>query len=130
MITFSLQPRRWSTEPLMAASVSTRVVSWKDAAERKLSVDSDALVMPRSSGSALDGQTAHRHDLPVDLVEPVLLDHLVDQEVGVADLADLHAAEHLPDDDLDVLVVDLDALEAVDLLDLVDQVAARAPPRP
>ena len=31
-------------------------------------------------------------------------------------------AEHLADDDLDVLVVDAHALEAVDLLDLVDQV--------
>jgi hypothetical protein len=34
--------------PLIAASVSTRVVSWKLAAEMKLSVDSDALVMQSS----------------------------------------------------------------------------------
>ena len=52
-MTFSFKPRRWSTLPLMAASVRTRVVSWNDAAEMKLSVDklsvdSDALVMPRS----------------------------------------------------------------------------------
>jgi len=39
----------------MAASVSTRVVSWKLAAEMKLSVDSDALVMPRSSGRPMAG---------------------------------------------------------------------------
>jgi hypothetical protein len=31
---------------MMAASVSTRVVSWKDAAEMKESVDREALVMP------------------------------------------------------------------------------------
>jgi len=31
---------------MMAASVNTRVVSWKDAAEMNESVDSDALVMP------------------------------------------------------------------------------------
>ena len=36
--------------PLIAASVSTRVVSWNDAAETKLSVVRDALVMPRSKG--------------------------------------------------------------------------------
>jgi hypothetical protein len=33
---------------MMAASVKTRVVSWKDAAEMKLSVDKDALVIPKS----------------------------------------------------------------------------------
>ena len=33
-----------------------------------------------------------------------------------------HPAQHLADDHLDVLVVDLHALEPVDLLDLVDQV--------
>ena len=35
---------------------------------------------------------------------------------------DLHLAEHLGDDDLDVLVVDLHALRAVDVLDLAQQV--------
>ena len=34
----------------MAASVSTRVVSWNDAADSHESVASDALVMPISSG--------------------------------------------------------------------------------
>src|SRR5438093_10063956 len=34
----------------MAASVSTRVVSWNEAAEMNDSVDSDALVIPSSSG--------------------------------------------------------------------------------
>jgi hypothetical protein len=38
------------------------------------------------------------------------------------DVLDAHAAQHLADDDLDVLVVDAHALEPVDLLDLVDQV--------
>ena len=33
-----------------------------------------------------------------------------------------HLAEHLGDDDLDVLVVDLDALAAVDVLDFADEV--------
>ena len=39
-----------STLPLTAASVSTRVVSWKDAAENTERVCSDALVMPSSTG--------------------------------------------------------------------------------
>ena len=51
----------------------------------------------------------------------MLLDLLVDQEVRVADVLDAHAAQHLTNDDLDVLVVDGDALQAVDLLDLVHE---------
>ena len=53
MITFSFNPLRWSIFPDAAASVRTRVVSWKLAADMKLSVLSDAFVMPRSSGVAL-----------------------------------------------------------------------------
>ena len=44
------------------------------------------------------------------------------EEVGVAGILDADLAEHLADDDLDVFVVDLDFLEAVDLLDFVDEV--------
>ena len=51
MITFSFSPSRWSTFPSIEASVSTFVVSWNDAAERNDSVASDALVIPRISGS-------------------------------------------------------------------------------
>ena len=54
-------------------------------------------------------------------LEEVLLDLLVDQEVRVADVLDAHAAQHLANDDLDVLVVDADALQAVNLLDLVHE---------
>ncbi|MNX90539.1 hypothetical protein D3C86_1225940 [compost metagenome] len=36
--------------PWTEASVRTRVVSWKDAAEMKLRVCSDALVMPSRTG--------------------------------------------------------------------------------
>ncbi len=50
------------------------------------------------------------------------LDQLAGQQLGVAGLDDRHAAQHLPDDDLDVLVVDRHALRVVDLLDLADQV--------
>ena len=42
-ITFSFRPRSSSRLPMMAASVSTRVVSWKETAEMNESVDSEAL---------------------------------------------------------------------------------------
>ena len=47
MITFSFRPARRSILPSSAASVSTFVVSWKEAAERNESVASEALVMPK-----------------------------------------------------------------------------------
>jgi hypothetical protein len=55
MMTFSLRPSRWSVMPEIAASVRTRVVSWKEAAARKLLVESEALVTPRSTGTAVAG---------------------------------------------------------------------------
>ena len=50
MMMFSLRPSSPSLVDSMAASVSTRVVSWNDAADSHESVASDALVMPISSG--------------------------------------------------------------------------------
>src|SRR3954449_1363735 len=50
MITFSLSPFSESDLPSRAASVSTFVVSWNEAADRKLSVASEAFVMPRMIG--------------------------------------------------------------------------------
>ena len=49
--TFSFKPRRWSRLPVTAASVSTRVVSWNDAAEMNDSVAKAALVMPFNTRS-------------------------------------------------------------------------------
>ena len=49
-MTFSLRPSSVSTLPLTAASVSTRVVSWKEAAEMNDLVCRLALVMPSSTG--------------------------------------------------------------------------------
>ena len=56
MMMFSFRPKSWSLLPSMAASVSTRVVSWKEAAESQLSVASDALVIPISSGRPSAGR--------------------------------------------------------------------------
>ena len=50
MMMFSFRPSSESLRDSMAASVSTRVVSWNDAADSHESVASDALVMPMSSG--------------------------------------------------------------------------------
>ena len=122
MMTFSLSPLRRSILPSSAASVSTFVVSWKEAAERNESVFSDAFVMPRmmSSNSAgsppLAGQPLAR---PRELEA---VDELPRQVVGVALLIDAHLLEHLAHDQLDVLVVDVDALGLVDLLHLLDEV--------
>ena len=49
MITFSFNPTKSSTLPLIAASVRTLVVSWNDAADKKLSVASDAFVIPSNT---------------------------------------------------------------------------------
>ena len=46
IITFSFKPRSLSVLPEHAASVSTLVVSWKEAAEIKLSVLRAAFVIP------------------------------------------------------------------------------------
>ena len=61
-------------------------------------------------------------DQLVALAEAELVDHLAGQELGVAGVFDLHLAEHLVEDDLDVLVVDLHALRAVDVLHFGQQV--------
>ena len=91
------------------------------------SVESEALVIPSSNGA-----TARRrlllavHAIILGL-EAETIDLLVDEELGVADLLDLHPAHHLPHNDFDVLVVNRDALQAIDLLDLVDQVLLQRP---
>ena len=86
------------------------------------SVESDALVMPSSSGCAVAGRPPVADHALVLFHEAELVHLLVDQELGVADVLDLHPPHHLADDDLDVLVVDVHALQPVDLLDFVDQV--------
>src|SRR6478609_6974527 len=62
------------------------------------------------------------HDATVLVLEAATLGEHARQEVGVALLDDRDPAQHLPDDHLDVLVVDRHTLLAVDLLDLVDEV--------
>src|SRR5215218_4869894 len=98
-MTFSFRPRRESDLPSIAASVSTRVVSWKEA--------------------------ALGHDATVLVLEATALREHAREQVGVARLDDRDPAQHLPHDDLDVLVVDRHTLLAVDVLHLVDEVHLR-----
>src|SRR6266545_1356966 len=55
MMMFSLSPSRSSRAPRIAASVSTRVVSWNDAAEMNDCVVRLAFVIPSSKGSDVAG---------------------------------------------------------------------------
>ena len=98
------------------------MVSWNDAAEMNESVESDALVIPSSSGRPFAGLPPSVDHALVLVLEAESIDLLLEQEVGVADFLDLHPAQHLPDDDFDVLVVDVHALQAIDLLNFVDEV--------
>ena len=123
MMTFSLRPRSSSTLPSRAASVSTLVVSWNEAAERKLSVASEALVMPRMISSHLAGSPPAATACCVLLVEDQPVDHAPGQEARVARGLDEDLLGHLADDELHVLVVDLHALLVVDLLHLAHDVA-------
>ena len=50
MMTFSFKPRSQSDLPSIAASVNTLVVSWKEAADIKLSVFNEAFVIPSNIG--------------------------------------------------------------------------------
>ena len=61
-------------------------------------------------------------DLLVFLFEIELVDLIAPEERGVARIGDLHLAQHLAHDDLDVLVVNLHALQAINFLHFVDQV--------
>jgi hypothetical protein len=119
MITFSFRPRSESDLPWIAASVRTRVVSWKDAADSHDSVASDALVMPISCGRPAAGlppsETTRRFSS--SKLHPV--EEVGRQQVRVARTHDRDPAQHLPHDDLDVLVVDRHALAAVHVLHLV-----------
>ena len=108
--------------PLMDASVSTLVVSWNDDAEMNDSVDSDAFVMPSSSGSPLAGWPPATITRSFSSSKMCFSTCSSTRKFVSPASVTRHAAQHLANDHLDVLVVDAHALESVDLLDLVDQV--------
>src|SRR6266436_6024986 len=71
------------------------------------------------------GAAAIGDDAIVFLAEAELVHLLLEEEGSVAHVLDLDPAHHLARDRLDVLVVDVDTLEAVNLLNGVDQVRLR-----
>jgi hypothetical protein len=104
---------------IVAASVSTRVVSWKEAAEMNDSVSRKALVMPRRIGSdsaiwppaLVDGTVGVGQQRAIDVLSPEM--------VGVARLGHAHLAEHAGRTMISMcLSLIATPCEAVDLLDL------------
>ena len=122
MMTFSLRPKSGSCLPLIAASVRTRVVSWNDAAERNDSVASEAFVTPSSTGAAFGLLLVLRRgfsfaSLNADASIELTRRKRVSPPSMIFTLRSI--AAH---DDFDVLVVDVDALRAVDLLHFLHEV--------
>ena len=87
----------------------------------KLRVCSDALVMPSRTGLPSRGLLL-LGQLGVLLVHFLAVDLLALEQGGVAAVGDLDLLQHLANDRLDVLVVDLHALETIDLLDFRDEI--------
>ena len=65
--------------------------------------------------------TTRSFHLSIQLIELELVHLLILQELGIARIGDFHLLQHLPDDYFDVLVVNRHALQAVNLLDLIDE---------
>ena len=86
-----------------------------------------ALVIPSSSGSERAGFCPRAMARSFVVAELGPVDVLALEEARVARIGDPHLLQHLAHDHLDVLVVDLHALEAVDLLDLVQEVLLHRP---
>ena len=89
------------------------------------SVESEALVMPSSSGSPTAGRLPAAMTFSFSSSNTHFSTCSSTRKLVSPTSRDAHAAQHLPDDRLDVLVVDLHALEPVDLLHFVHQVAGQ-----
>ena len=98
------------------------MVSWKDAADNHDSVASDALVIPMSSGRPDAGAPPSATMRRFSVSKRARSTNSPGNISAVTGLDDRDATKHLSDDDLDVLVVNLHTLTAVDLLDLRGEV--------
>jgi hypothetical protein len=127
MMTFSLRPTRRSTAPETAASASLRGVFWNEIAERKDARVSETSVIPRRSCFAFCRLFALRFfHFVVDAFEFEVRDDVAGGDARVAGLGDRDAAEHLLDDDFEVLARRRYALQFVDARDFGDDVFLRA----
>ena len=86
------------------------------------SVASDAFVMPSRIGSYSAVRSLRGVGAAVLFHQADAIDLLAAQVTRVAGLDDLDLAQHLANDRLDVLVVDLHALQAIHVLDFLDEV--------
>ena len=77
--------------------------------------------------TTLGGFPARVHQGPVDVPELNLVHQLRRQVIGVVGGEDAHLAQHLPHDQLNMLVVDFHPLVAVHVLHLLHQVLLRGP---
>lgn len=123
-MTFSLRPSSGSLLPLMAASVRTLVVSWKDAAERKELGCEGGLCDTHEHGHTLSfcellacclGLGGNARVLRLELE---LVNNGAGQEGSSTGIGYLDLLHHLTDDDLDVLIVDVNTLHTVGSLNL------------
>jgi len=94
--------------------VSTRVVSWNDAADMNESVESDAFVMPSSNGRPVAGLPPSRMDPFVFLAESELVDLAVRAGTPCRPRPRPSPSASSADDHLDMLIRDVHALEPVD----------------
>src|SRR5262249_13416387 len=106
----------------MDASVSTRVVSWNDAAEMNESVESGAFVMPKSSGRPCAGRPPAVITRSFSSRNRNLSTCSSTRNSLSPTSSILTHRNHLARDGLDVLVVDVHALQSVDLLTFVDEI--------
>jgi hypothetical protein len=104
MMTFSFRPRRKSSLPVILASVRTRVVSWNEAADIKLSALGP--VKFEQYRAALAGRR-HRQNAVVLFTEEELIHNLVVQKFCIAHIFDADPPHHLTYDNFDVLVIDV-----------------------
>jgi len=124
-MTFSLRPTRLSTLPVYSRF-------GKDSGgflER--SRRNERLGLQARLGDALQHRQVARRLAAFGLhfgvlgVELQLVGHFADQEGGIATVDHFHLLQHLADDHFDVLVIDLHALQTIDVLDLLDQVVGQ-----
>ena len=76
----------------------------------------------QEDGLAFGGFTTLFADVAIDLFEVQALDLVTPEELGITGIADFDFAEHLADDDFNVLVIDFHTLQTVNFLHFVDQV--------
>ena len=111
---------------LIAASVRTRAVSWKDAADRNESVESAAFVMPSNTRFAVAGRPPFWIARSVFVFESEHVYEFAGEHFGIAAVFDADFAHHLAHDDFYVLIVDVNALRTVYRLYFVEDIVLHA----